>query len=257
MFTFGDYTADPNRGVTAILEHWPNLPGLDNHAVESPGRDGSFYATSSLAEAEFTFATLLEAPSPAAVLGLADELTAACDPRNGPRPLAINVAPGWRWGAILGGPLEWERVLWTPGLRCQLAAAVTFICHDPHGYAVPDETWERTTPGGLSVTRRKGNTASFPTIEIRGSLSASQTVTITVSGTSVQVRGPLTATQVLRLDYQAMDFGIWQGTTKVASVAARMNNFTRLQLPAGQTMVSVATTGALSSLRVEANSRRI
>lgn len=255
MFAFGAYKADMERGIVAVLDQWVTLPGLSLESVERAG-DGRFHAGGSLDSANFTFRIRLEAPTPAAVLALADELSATCHPSRGLQTLRIDVAPGWAWGAAVSGEIPWTRGAWDPGAKCQLHGRATFTCPDPYAYADPDETWLRTSAGALDVRRTRGNAPSYPTLELRGALTASQSVTLDIAGVQLVITGPLDAAEVLRLDYQTMDFGRWQGPTKVASVVPQMSTYTRPELPMGASSVAASTTGQLTQVRVAANSRR-
>lgn len=257
MFTFGTFDATSTDGLSAVLTVWPGLPAVELHTVASPGRDGVFHAGASLAAGTFVFDLVVVDPDPLRAVELTQEISAALDPRAGLQTLMIDVAPGWTWGAVVASLDEWQRSGWRPGSECRLRSKLTLTCPDPHGYAAPDETWQRTTPGGLTVNRTKGNVDSFPRIEIVASLTSAQSVSVTIAGRTVTVAGPLTSGQTLVLDYEAMDFGIWAGDTKLASAVPRMSSFERLRLPMGQTSTSVACTGTLHQFRVAANSRRI
>lgn len=254
MFTFGTYTASP-PSVVAVLDQWTTLPGLSVDTVERAG-DGQFYAGGKLDPTQLSFNVRLQADTPGAVLTLADKLGGACHPSHGLQTLRINVLPGWAWGAAVAAEIPWTRGAWHPGARCQLLGKLVFTCPDPYAYADPDETWLRTGPGALHATRRLGNTPSRPTLELRGNLSPSHTITLNIAGTPLTVTGPLPPSQVLRLDYRSMDFGRWQGTTKIASALPQMSTYTRPALPVGPFTITAATTGVLTELRVNANSRR-
>lgn len=257
MFTFGSFDATSTPGLAAVLVAWPGMPGVELRTVASPGRDGVFFADASLSAGSFSFDLVVVHADPLQALAIASAVTEALNPRLGQQALMVDVAPGWVWSAVPASLAEWERAGWRPGSECRLRSRVEFTCPDPYGYAIPDESWQRSTPGGLTVTRAKGNVESFPRIEVQATLTAGQSVTVTVGGRAVTVTGPLSSSQVLRLDYAVMDFGIWEGDTKVASAVPRMSSFERLRLPVGQTVTSVACSGTLHEFRIAANSRRI
>lgn len=158
----------------------------------------------------------------------------------------------WVWlNAIVVGGFEWEdhASFWR--------AELTLEC-DPDPVPKVDEAWNRTGAGNVSVRRVKGHAPSYPTIEVKGTLSASQTVTVTVGAFSCKVTGPLTAAQTLRLNYDDFEFAVWNGATKVASLVPRMSNLDRLEFwPDTAYTVAVATTGTVSSVSVKANSRNV
>lgn len=257
MFTLGAFDAAATDGLTAILRTWNSLPAPEVQTVETPGVDGALYAETTLGQGAWTFDLYAIADTPDQVLAIAHQVAGALNPKKGLRPFTID-DPGWVWQAAAASPLEWARGLWHPGVQCQLLAEVTLVTPDPYAYAAPDETWQRTTPGGLTFTRQLGNAPSHPTIEVQATLTAAQKVTITIAGRSIDVTGPLTSSQVLRLDYHTLDFGVWQGAEKVASAVPRMSSYHRPELPAGEPVTtSVGTTGTLHQFRVAANSRRI
>jgi phage-related protein len=255
-FVFGGFDTALSDGVTATLQTWPSMPGVTVETVDVPGMDGAFFAGSRLGQGGFVFDVVLQADTPAGVLALADQVSAACDQDLGLQDLTPEGAEGWVWRAVAAAPVAWPRGLWVPGLECQLRDVLSFQCPDPYGYRQVDELFTGPGPGAVTVNRQYGNRASFPKIEIQGALTVSQTVTLTVGGIAVQVTGPLTSGQVLRLDYQSMDFGVWAGATKVASAVPRMSRYDRLTLPIGNATVALATTGTVSGVNVWANSRR-
>lgn len=257
MFKFGGFDTANVDGLSAVLKVWPGLGEVTTDVVTSAGHDGVFYAGASLAPTRFGFNLYARGVDPADVLGVAETVSGALAPHGGLRDLEIDVAPGWVWRVNTDSPIDWARGKWVPGHECYLFAEVEFLAADPYGYALPGESWQWETVGSRSVTRAKGNVDSFPTVEIEGALTGSQSVTITVAGRQVKVDGPLTSGRVLRLDYQNADFGIWNGATKVSSVVKRMSSFDMLTLPAGSSTVAVSTTGSVTNVRVDANSRRL
>lgn len=110
---------------------------------------------------------------------------------------------------------------------------------------------------GVAINRSKGNTDSSPEIAVKGTLTAAQQVTLTLNGQPVTVQGPLTAADELRLDYAAMDFGLWRAGVKQASVVSRMSSFDRLMLPVGESVFAASSSGTLSEVTVKANSRQV
>lgn len=257
MFTFGTFDATSTDGLSAVLTVWPGLPAVELHTVASPGRDGVFYADSGLSSGEWVFDLVAVAPTPEAVLAIAGQVTRALNPRAGQQALRVDIAPGWTWSAVTSSLTPWTRAGWVPGSECRLRATLTFATPDPYGYATPDESWSWASAGTRTITRSKGNTDSYPEITVKGTLTAAQQVTLTLNGQPVTVQGPLTSAQELRLDYAAMDFGLWQGETKIVSAVSRMSSFERLTLPVGESAFAASSNGALTEVTVKANSRRV
>lgn len=263
MFTFGGFDAMAVPGLYAVLSAWPGMPEVQLHTVASPGRDGVFFADAALSSGEWTFDLTAVASSPEAVLAITDQVAHALNPRQGQQALRVDVAPGWTWSAVVSSLSSWSRVFWVPGSECRLSATVTLATPDSYGYATPDEEWSwgqgaSNLAGGVTLTREKGNADSFPTIEIGGVLSAAQSVTLSLDGQPVTVTGPLATGQVMRLDYADMDFGVWSAAgVKVRSLVPSMSSFTRLTLPVGESTFAASSGGTLSSVKVQANSRRV
>jgi len=259
-FVYGSFDTASVTGLTAVLQKTTNLPGLSLATISAAGQDGAFYASSSLGQGSWVFDLTLEAGTPSEVLSLADLITAALDPSDGLQDLRIDPYTGWIWRAIASAQIQWTRQMWTPaGPVCQLVGTVAFACPDPYSYASPDESVAWTTTGTRTFTRQKGNMRSYPLLDIKGTLSSSQSVTVTINDTTVTVTGPLTSSQILRLDYKSMDFGLWNtaATTKTASVVGRMSSFDRLCLtPSGNTVTVAVSGGTMTQCLLQANSRR-
>ncbi len=254
-FTFRGQPSD-GFGI-ATLQRLPSLQGLQLETLEAPGTDGLFFGGSTLSSAGFVFDTIIKGSSPADAHAKRDALTLVLDPARGEDWLTFDAAPDWRWWAIPSRVIEWERLTWDTALGFQFRADITFAALEAFGRLVNDEEWTRGSPGSLAIERQHGNARSFPTIELVGTLNASQSVTVSVAGVSCTVQGPLTPSQVLRLDYDRFEFARWNGATKVASVVRKMSNLARPVLwPHAPTTLTVSTTGSITSVKLKANSRR-
>lgn len=248
-FRFGSYDTALVAGVTATLRAWPG-PSLKPETVELP--DGVFYARTGLGPIEFVFDVLLTASTPLLVHALRDRLVSALSPHLGLQALTPETGEFWRWWAAASRVSEFRRGLWIKGVECQLRSEVAFTVPDGVGWAYPDDS----ATGGTSVTltRTKGNLPSYPTITIGGGFNG---VTIKAPSFEVDVLVAVPSSQRLVLDYQAMDFGVWQSSVKVAHAAEGMSHFDRLMLPLGPSTISAtAKAGTVPSITVAANSRR-
>ncbi|WP_417556248.1 phage tail domain-containing protein [Microbacterium sp.] len=255
-FTFGGFDSD-SLGLVATLAGLPSFGGLQLETLEAPGTDGQLLAATTLSKAQFTFDVIIRGETPEDAHAKRDALALALDPVRGEQQLTFDAAPGWVWAAILSGTIDWARLTWEPGLGFQLRGDVTFDALEAYGRPVTDDTWEWATPGTRTITRQQGNARSFPTVEILGTLTAAQTVTVTIGAVAVTVTGPLSAAQTLRLDWETFDFARWAGAVKVASVVRGMSNLDRPELwPGEAAQVKVATTGTVTSVVLRANSRR-
>ena len=153
MFTFGAFDAHATPGLAAVLVSWPGISDVQLHTVASPGRDGVFYADSSLGPGEWVFDLIVVDPDPQTAIDIADEVKQALNPHSGQQGLQVDIAPGWVWAATAASLTNWSRAGWRPGSECRLRATLTFTTPDPYGYAIPDEEWSRAGAGTLAITR--------------------------------------------------------------------------------------------------------
>lgn len=255
-FTFGTFDTD-EAGAVATLLRLPSFAGLTVDTLEAAGSDGLILGGTTRSKATYEFDVITAAsPTPAAAGDARDAIALALDPARGLGDLSFDAAPGWLWRAIVAAPIEWERHSWWPG-SYRFRGTVSFDALEAYGRLADDERWTYTGPGNRTVTRAKGNARSYPTVEIEGTLTAAQKVTVTVGDVVVAVSGPLTAGQVLRLDYDRFDFGRWSGSTKVASAIGAMSTLDRAELwPHAATPFRVSTTGTATRAELIANSRR-
>ena len=255
-FTFGNFNSD-SLGLIATLRAYPSLGGLGLETLEAPGTDGLILAGATRSSTQFEFDVIIRGSSPEEVAAHRDDLVLALDPARGERQLGIDAAPGWCWAAIASVGIDWERLTWDDGLGFQLRGDVVFDALSAYGRLVEDESWSYASAGTRTVTRREGNARSFPTVEVRGTIAAGEHVTVEVGDVAVQVSGPLSSGQVLRLDWDAFDFGRWSGSRKVASSVRSMSTLDRPVLwPNEATRFRVAATGTVTAAALFANSRR-
>lgn len=255
-FTYGAVGSD-EFGLIATLKRLPSFGGLQLETLEAPGTDGQYLAGTTLSKAQFVFDVIIRGSTAAEAHATRDALALALDPVRGERWLQFDAAPGWRWLAILAGPIPWERVTWDAGAGYQLRADVTFDALEAYGRPIEDESWP--APRTLTtITRTLGNARSFPTLEVSGVVRAPDRVTATIGDLQVRIDVPLAAGQLLRLDWDKQDFAIWEGTTKVASVVRQMSVLDRAELwPEVPASLRVATEGPSTlTATLYANSRR-
>ncbi|WP_197517362.1 phage tail family protein [Microbacterium karelineae] len=254
-FTYGSFTTD-SLGLIATLTAWPSLAGLQLETLEAPGTDGLILGGATRSSTRFAFDVIVSGETPEDAATKRDSLVLALDPARGERQLQIDAMPGWQWRAIAAGGIDWERLTWDTGLGFQFRGEVAFEVLSAYGRPTADETWSYAAPGSRQITRQEGNARSFPTVEIEGTLSSSETVTVRVGDVVTTIPGPLTSAQVLRLDYDTFDFARWNGSTKVASVVRPMTSLDRAELwPHEAATFAVSTTGTVSAVRLYANSR--
>lgn len=251
-FQFGSFDSD-SLDLIATLNELPSLGGLQVEYLEAPGTDGVLLGGTTRTAVRFEFDVIIRGGSREDVVGKADALAAALDPMRGEQDLVIDAVPGWYWRSVASAQIDWSRLTWDPGLGYQLRAPVAFDALEAYGRPLVDESWQ---PNG-NVTRGLGNAVSYPTIEVEGQLTASQSVTLTVGAVDVTVQGPLASGQVMRLDYDRFEFARWNGAAKVASVVRGMSTLDRPELwPNQETPFAVSSTGTITRCELFANSRR-
>lgn len=244
-FTFGAFNTATTDGITATLTEWP-APGVRSETVDI--LNGAWWGRTGFDPLTITFDLLVRSATPESVLALRDTLIAGC-PLDSLQPLTVEAGDGWTWRATPASLPTFTRGLWVSGVECQLRGQISFLVPDGVAHASPDEIATGTT--SATITRAKGNLPSLPKITIEGTFSS---VVVTIGGQPVTVTATVTAGRQLILDFQAMTFGVWSGTTKVAHAA--LSDWTPRTLPLGSTTVSTSG-GSVSSVTVAANSRRL
>jgi len=259
-FTFGTFDTDA-LGVIAVLRELPSVDGLKIETLEAVGTDGRVLGGTTRSGSTFTFDTIVEGRTPDEAVELRDRIALALDPARGEQLLTFDAVPGWQWAAILSASIQWQRMTWQPGVGFKLRADITFDSLEAFGRPIVVEQWSYGSAGSRTVRRAKGNARSYPTVEIEGTISADQTLTVTVGDVTTTLSNmTLSPGSVLRLDYETFDFGRWQGDVKAASVVRSMSSLDRAELwPDEATRFAVSTTGtgdALTRVALIANSRR-
>lgn len=256
-FTLGNFNTDSMAGLTASLVSWPMAP-VSPSFDDLPAGDGALFYQSNLTKTTWTFNLQLDAASYGEVMNKADQLSAIFHPLKGLQAFSPEGATAWVWQAIASTGIQWQRdkVLWFPNGFCRLEGQVVLTTPDPYGYAAQDEVFTLASAGTLAINRQKGNIASWARLEFKGVLTASQSLNVAQTAVS----GPLGATQVMVLDYNTLDFGVWDAgmTTKLANIVQRMSSYDRIGLPVGaSTLTASVTGGTFTQLTVRANSRRV
>ena len=155
---------------------------------------------------------------------------------------------------MVGDAVDCERLL-----RFSGTFTLNFICPDPYGYALEDETFVISAEGEHEVLRETGNTTAEPVYSIQGVVSAETDsyISIITGGDELRVSGALSEGETLIVDTSLV----------TAKVVDSSGNTLRNGLPllyelnfpvleTGSNMVVVATSNAtFSELNIQANSR--
>ncbi len=207
-FKLGAFDTDSIEGFKAILKAWPALP-VEVQLDDLPAGDGALYYQTTMTSTEWTFRLELTGSDVHDVLAKADSISRALNPLlGGLLPFTPNAADGWEWQGVLSSAIEWERdsVLWfsDQGVS-RLAGEATVTTPNPYGYA-PVSRAETAAPGAL-VLEAEGNTSYYPTVEFEGVLSSTQALIV---NDAVEISGPLIEGQILVLDFNSLDFAVYQ-----------------------------------------------
>lgn len=260
-FTFGQLRFTEHLPTShAIQREFPNMSNLGVESLEVPGMERRRFLQTDRPFTGITFDVILHADTVAELEVTRDLFVTLLDPALGPQRLILDDHPDWYWTAAVSDEIVWEKLTWGCEYRgYRYRADVVF---ETYG----DAAARRVDPlevvlSGTSVPLTpEGNTRAWPTFEIVGTMSAAQSVSLHLQVGDVTetliVEGPLTSSQRAVLDYDTMQFAVWQGTTKVASLVSRMSTLDRwvshplLPLHVRKTGASTATvTARLNSRR--------
>ena len=142
-------------------------------------------------------------------------------------------------------------------LRAAGSFTLRFLCADPYGYALDDETFTFSQTGQHEVERETGNTDSEPVYALKGTIS-SGAILLSTNGEALRVVGPLAAGEILVIDTGLV----------TAKVTDRAGNTLRNGLPCleelnfpllrrGLNALSITTEGSavFTELHIQAKSR--
>lgn len=115
-------------------------------------------------------------------------------------------------------------------------------------------------PGGNDGPIASGNTRTWPTVRITGTLSKTQEVEVIIDDFKVRVSGPLAARDVMVLDYLKMRFEVYREGVKIASLVPRMSTLDRVEIRPQNGPIyftaSPVTGGSVNSATLIPNSRK-
>lgn len=235
-FTFGQFSfADFLPTSHAIQREFPNVSNLSIESLEVPGMERRRFLQTDRPFTGITFDVILHADTEGELETRRDQLVTLLDPALGPQPLVLDDHPDWYWNAAVSEEIVWEKLTWGCEYRgYRYRADIVF---ETYG----DAASRHVEAGGLEVEGElvipsQGTTRSWPRWEFSEPLPADQVVKFTVAPVlgapqhDVIVEGPLGEGQTMVLDYDTMEFAVWEGTRKVASLVNRMSTLERPEL---------------------------
>ena len=254
-FTLNGATSQ-QMGVKARLVNWVASPPLRNSFIQIPGKAGVADFGCDSAERVITVkCNIYPQHSMAALVSKLDAVAGWLDPANGLQRLVLDDVPDRFFMARLQDALDCERLIRSAG-----SFELKFVCPDPHGYAITDESYTFAVTGSRTVTRAKGNTISQPEYRLKATIPAGtgNAIVISTNGQQLAIGGPLASGETLVIDSELM-------TAKVVNASgATLRNglplLTELNFPTlrtGNNTIIITATGSASftQLLVQAKSR--
>ncbi len=187
-----------SMSIKARLVNWTAIPGLRNSFVQIPGKAGVADFGSSGAERTITVkCNVYPQLAFSNLVGVLDGIAEWLNPDNGLKQLVLDDVPDRYFTARLTDAVDCERLVLSSG-----AFDLKFVCPDPYGYAMTDETYTLTATGGNTVTRAQGNTDSLPVYLLKAVIPAGSGtyVSIFTNNEELQVVGALNAGETLVID---------------------------------------------------------
>lgn len=234
-FAFGPFQfSSLPEGNFAIKREYPWVSGLSIESLEIPGMERRRFLETNRPATVAEFDVILRGDSEEAVETIKNNVEIYLDPSLGPQRLVLDEWDEWYWDATVSGEVVWERLFWDCHAGYAYRATITFESYNDAAQRRIDEDAGIPITTGTSV-ELQGNTRAWPTFEVEGSITSGGYAEITVARETqpdftVRVDGPLTSGQVMRLNYDEMQFGVWDGETKVASLVNRMSTLERLEI---------------------------
>ena len=132
-----------------------------------------------------------------------------------------------------------------------------FLCPDPYGYALDDETFTLSQAGEHEVEREIGNTDSEPVYSLQGTIS-SGAIVLTTNGENLRVIGPLAAGEVLVIDTGMVTAKVTDSagnTLRNGLPCLEELNFPILRRGMNEVEIAVEGSAVFTELHIQAKSR--
>ena len=144
-----------------------------------------------------------------------------------------------------------------PFLRAAGSFTLRFLCPDPYGYALDDETFTLSQAGEHEVEREIGNTDSEPVYSLQGTIS-SGAIVLTTNGETLRVIGPLAAGEVLVIDTGMVTAKVTDSagnTLRNGLPCLEELNFPILRRGVNEVEIAVEGSAIFTELHIQAKSR--
>ena len=251
-FSYNDITSK-SMGLKARLTSWQVSGRLRNFTTTVPGKYGvtDFGADFDYREIVVSCSIFPRHSFPALVSTL-DDIAAWLDPVGGLKQLILDDVPDRYFMARLSDTVDCERLLRAAG-----SFTLRFLCPDPYGYALDDETFTLSQAGEHEVEREIGNTDSEPVYSLQGTIS-SGAVVLTTNGENLRVVGPLAAGEVLVIDTGMVTAKVTDSagnTLRNGLPCLEELNFPVLRRGVNKVEIAVEGSAVFTELHIQAKSR--
>jgi len=238
--------------IKARLTNWTAVPSLRYSFVQIPGKAGVADFGSDGAERTITVkCNVYPQLQFSSLVSVLDEVVEWLNPDNGLKQLVLDDVPDRYFTARLQDAVDCERLILAAG-----TFELKFVCPDPYGYALTDETFDITATGDWTITRTKGNTDSLPVYHLKAVIPAGSGtyVSLITNNEELRVVGALNDGETLVIDsglvtakvvddtgetlrnglplLQELNFPVLRKGANTITVAALGATFTELQIQA-------------------------
>lgn len=253
-FTFNGITSQ-SMGIKARLTNWVASPSLRNSFVTIPGKPGVADFGSDGAERTITVkCNVYPKLNFTDLVATLDELAEWLDPEKGLKQLVLDDVPDRYFTARLQDAVDCERLILAAG-----AFDLKFVCPDPYGYALTDESFTITAEGESTVTRVKGNADSLPVYLLKAVIpqGTSTYVTVQTNDEELKIVGSLADGETLVIDSGLVTAKVVDSTGEtLRNGLPLMQELDFPILRKGANTITITTTGAtFTELQIQAKSR--
>lgn len=256
MGFFFDGLSSQRMKIRARLTNWQASSGLQNAFVTIPGKPGVIdFGSTAVEKIIVVRCGILPQRDFASLVRVLDDVAEWLDPAKGIKQLILDDVSDRYFWARLSESIDCERVLHSAG-----SFDLRFVCPDPHGYALADETFTLTSIGHHTIQRLRGNTDSEPVCLLRAEIPAAtgSYLSIQTNDEELRVVGPLSDGETLIIDAGKLTAKVMDErgeTLRNGLPCLQELNFPVLHK--GQNMIRIDTAGdaLFSELTLQAMSR--
>lgn len=242
--------------VRAHLTGWQTVPTLRSNTETVPGKAGlaDFGADSGERYIDVS-CNIFPQKTFTDMVAILDRVAAWLDPTAGTKQLVLDDVPDRYFMARLSEAVDCERLLRAAG-----AFSLRFLCPDPFGYALDDETFLFSGVGIHEALRETGNTDSEPVYLLQGEISSgtSSYVSILTNGEELRITGPLSAGEILVIDSGMVTAKVTDSagnTLRNGLPCLQELNFPLLRRGINTLEIQTAGGASFAELRIQAKSR--